>query len=213
MIPPIVLGPKGGEAVLDACAAPGSKTTQMAEMMGNTGVIVANDTNISRIKALRYNLDKGGVLNAVVTRMDAAKLSRSGIQFDRILVDAPCSAEGTIRKDWKVLSHWSDSLIFNLSRVQSHILLNAVQCLKSGGTLVYSTCTLAPEENEGVVNHLLDKIGGLHVEKINLAGLRSRVGVTEWQGARYRDEVKNCSRIYPQDNDSEGFFVAKITKE
>ncbi|MEA3342670.1 MAG: RsmB/NOP family class I SAM-dependent RNA methyltransferase [archaeon] len=213
MIPALVLGAKEEETVLDVCAAPGSKTTQMAEMMENTGLVVANDTNISRIKALRYNLDKGGVVNTIVTRMDGAKLNRCGIEFDRVLVDAPCSCEGTVRKDWKVLSHWSEPLIFNLSRLQKHIVLNAVQCLKSGGVLVYSTCTLAPEENEGVVSYLLDKVKGLSVERIEVDGLKTREGVLEWQGERFSEDVRDCARIYPQDNDSEGFFVAKIKKE
>lgn len=213
MIPALVLGAKEEETVLDVCAAPGSKTTQMAEMMENTGLVVANDTNISRIKALRYNLDKGGVVNTIVTRMDGAKLNRSGIEFDRVLVDAPCSCEGTVRKDWKVLSHWSEPLIFNLSRLQKHIVLNASQCLKSGGVLVYSTCTLAPEENEGVVSYLLDKVKGLSVERVEVDGLKTRDGVCEWQGDRFNEDVRDCARIYPQDNDSEGFFVAKIKKE
>ncbi len=213
MIPPLVLDPKKDETILDTCAAPGSKTTQIAEMMENTGLIIANDSNMSRIKALRYNLDKSGIINTIVTRMDAPKLNTSRIQFDKILIDAPCSAEGTIRKDWKVLSRWSVPLIHSLSRVQKHITTNAIHCLKPGGTLVYSTCTLAPEENEEVITNLLDKVKGLTVEKITLKGLKTRPGIEEWQGRQYTKQVKNCARIYPQDNDSEGFFVAKIKKE
>lgn len=213
MIPPIVLDPKEDESILDVCASPGSKTTQMAEMMNNTGLIIANDTNISRMKALRYNLDKSGIVNTIVTRMDGARFNKSDLAFDRILLDAPCSAEGTVRKDWKVLSRWSEIQISTLSRLQKHIAINAVQSLKSGGVMVYSTCTLAPEENECVISYLLDKVKGLSIEKIKLTGLKTRVGVTEWQGANYRDEVRDCARIYPQDNDSEGFFITKIVKD
>ncbi|MFH1127349.1 MAG: RsmB/NOP family class I SAM-dependent RNA methyltransferase [archaeon] len=213
MIPPLVLDPKKDETVLDLCAAPGSKTTQMGELMENTGTIIANDTNITRMKALRYNLDKSGIMNTIVTRMDGAKLSRSGLKFDKILIDAPCSAEGTVRKDWKVLSRWSEVLISTLSRLQKHIAINGIQCLKEGGTMVYSTCTLAPEENEGVISYLLDKVEGLHIEKIRLDGLKTRPGITGWQGTQFREEVKNCARIYPQDNDSEGFFVCRIVKD
>ena len=212
MIPPLVLDPKKDETILDTCAAPGSKTTQMAEMMQNTGLIIANDSNMSRIKALRYNLDKSGIINTIVTRMDAAKLNASHIQFDKILLDAPCSAEGTIRKDWKVLSRWSETLIHGLSRLQKHITTNAIHALKPGGTMVYSTCTLAPEENEEVITNLLDKVKGLTVEKISLDGLKTRPGIEEWQDRQYAEQVKNCARIYPQDNDSEGFFVAKLRK-
>ena len=212
MIPPVVLDPQPNETILDVAAAPGSKTTQMAEMMENTGVIIANDPNLGRIRALRFNLDKGGVVNTTVNRKDGAAINRTNITFDRILLDAPCSAEGTIRKDWKVLNHWGEKHIASLSRIQKRLILSATDNLKDGGTLVYSTCTLAPEENEEVISFLLDKKPEFTVVKPNIKGLKTRPGMTVWRKKQYNEQVKNCSRIYPQDNDSEGFFVAKLIK-
>ncbi len=213
MIPPLVLAPKAGETVLDVSAAPGSKTTQMAEMMKNTGALVANDPNIGRIRALRFNLDKGGVVNTVVNRQDGGSISKSNLKFDKILFDAPCSAEGTVRKDYKVLNHWGEKHIKSLSRIQKRIILPVADTLKNNGTLVYSTCTLAPEENEEVISFLLEKRPEFKVEKVILKGLKTRCGITSWDGKEYSKEVEKCARIYPQDNDSEGFFVAKIVKD
>ena len=184
----------------------------MAEMMQNTGVIIANDPNLGRIRALRFNLDKGGVVNTIVNRKDGAAINKTRITFDRILLDAPCSAEGTLRKDRKVLSHWGEKHIASLSRIQKRLILSITDNLKVGGTLVYSTCTLAPEENEEVISFLLDKKPEFIVEKTKITGLKTRPGITQWRKREYNEQVKNCARIYPQDNDSEGFFVAKLTK-
>lgn len=212
MIPPLVLQPKPHETVVDVAAAPGSKTTQMSAMMENKGLIVANDPNISRLKALRFNLEKAGCINVIVTRMDGAKIAQSNLQFDKILLDAPCSAEGTVRKDHRALQKWSPKLVHDLSTLQKHLLLNVVNRLKVGGTLVYSTCTLAPEENEEVVSALLAARKDIVVENVALSGLKTRSGMTEWNGKVYDPQVKNCARIYPHDNDSEGFFVTKLRR-
>src|SRR3989344_3378720 len=185
MIPPLVLNPKEHELVLDVAAAPGSKTTQMSEMMKNTGLIVANDPNIQRLKALMFNLEKAGAINVALSRMDGSKFSQSKIEFDKILLDAPCSAEGTVRKDWKVLSRWSEHLIKTLSRLQKHLILNVAKKLKVGGTLVYSTCTLAPEENEEVISALLERFPDFRVLPIDIKGVKTRAGVDEWDGKKY----------------------------
>lgn len=212
MIPPLVLQPQKHEVVVDVAAAPGSKTTQMCAMMENTGMIVANDPNISRLKALRFNLEKAGCVNVIVTRMDGAKIGQSNIEFDKILLDAPCSAEGTVRKDHKALQKWSPKLVHDLSNLQKHLLFGVAHRLKVGGTLVYSTCTLAPEENEEVVSSLLDAHANFALEPVDLHGLKSRSGITTWDGKKYNEQVKHCARIYPQDNDSEGFFITKIRR-
>lgn len=212
MIPPIVLSPKEHETVLDVAAAPGSKTTQMSEMMHNSGMIIANDPNIQRLKALAFNIEKAGAVNVILARMDGNNFSKSRIEFDKILLDAPCSAEGTVRKDWKALSHWNENLIHSLSRLQKNLIVNVASRLKKGGTLVYSTCTLAPEENEEVVSFLLGKFQDFKIEPIRLKGLKTRHGVLEWNDKKYNPEVKNCARIYPQDNDSEGFFITKLVR-
>ncbi len=212
MIPPVVLNPSKKDYVLDMAAAPGSKTTQMAEMMRNKGCIVANDVQISRLKILRFNIEKLGVMNAVVTRMDGRKFKKFKNRFDKVLIDAPCSSEGTIRKDWKVLSRWNIKVIKGMTSIQKRLLEAAVVCVKRGGTVVYSTCTLAPEENEAVIDYILRKFDDVDVEKVNLKGLKTREGITEWENREFDERVKFTARIWPQDNNTEGFFVAKLVK-
>ncbi len=213
MIPPVVLDPNEDDLVLDMCAAPGSKTTQICEMINNKGTIIANDVDIPRIKALRFNIEKLGCANVVVTRMDGREFSKTKLKFDKVLVDAPCSAEGTIRKDWKALSRWSINLIKSISGLQKKLILAAYDSLKEGGTLVYSTCTLSPEENEGVINYLIENREGVKIKKIDIPGIKYHKGVVEWEKEKYCSDVKKIARIYPHDNDTEGFVIAKIVKE
>lgn len=212
MIPPVVLDPKPHENILDMAAAPGSKTTQLCQMMDNKGSIVANDISIERIKALRFNLEKLGCLNVATIRSNGVALIKRKMRFDKVLLDAPCSSEGTIRKNWKVLSRWNVTYVKQMSREQKKLILAAFDILKPGGVLVYSTCTLSPEENEEVVDFLLNKRECARIEKIRVKGLKIREGIEEWEGKIYRSEVKKIARIWPQDNDSEGFIVAKIVK-
>ncbi len=212
MIPPIVLDPKPEDVVLDMSAAPGSKTTQMSEMMKNKGVIIANDSNFNRLKALKFNIEKGGNLNVVITNKDGRKFHKTNLMFDKILLDAPCSSEGTIRKDWKVLSRWNESLVRSLSKLQKRLILSAFDSLKENGVMVYSTCTLSPEENEEVIDFLLKNREGVILEEIKVEGLKHREGITSWESKEYSSEVKKCARIWPQDNDSEGFFICRIKK-
>ena len=212
MLPPLILNPEPGERVLDLCASPGSKTTQLAMIMENKGLIIANDVTLDRLKILKYNLEKYGILNAVTTLHDGRFFWKKGLEFDKILVDAPCSCEGVIRKNYQVLSRWSIGRIKELSKLQKGLIFSAFKCLREGGILVYSTCTLAPEENEEVVSFLLEKFENATLEKIEIPGFKMREGIPEWNGKRFREEVKNCSRIYPQDNNTEAFFIAKIRK-
>lgn len=210
MIPPLVLDPQPGERVLDMCAAPGSKTTQMAQYMENKGVIVANDVTGVRLAALGVNLQRCGVRNAVVTRMQGVRFR--DVEFDRMLVDAPCSGTGTIRKSLKTVEMWNPKLASHLAKTQKNLLRAGFGVLKPGGTLVYSTCTLEPEEDEGVVDWLLNEFDDAKLEKIELKGLKRSDAVVSFEGKTYSDDVKKCLRMWPQDNDTEGFFVAKIRK-
>ena len=209
MIPPIVLDPQPGEAVLDMCAAPGSKTTQIAQMMQNKGVLVANDLTSVRLAALGINLQRCGVMNTITTQMQGIAMKE--LEFDRILVDAPCSGTGTIRKSLKTIDMWNPRLASFLAKTQRQLIRTGFSMLKKGGTLVYSTCTLEPEEDEGVVDFLLKEFPDAKVEEIKLDIKRSPA-VVEFEGKKYNTEVKKCLRIWPQDNDTEGFFVAKIRK-
>jgi len=211
MIPPIVLDPKPGEIVLDMCAAPGSKSTQIAQHMQNKGILVCNDITAKRISPLSINLQRCGVLNGIVTIMNGQRFGSIGMCFDKILLDAPCSGTGTIRKSLKTIDMWNQAMIKRLARTQKSLIESAFQALKPNGNLVYSTCTLEPEENEGVIDYLLKKYENARVEDIKLKIKKSKP-ILSFDGIRYNKEIKRCLRIWPQDNDTEGFFVAKITK-
>ncbi|HWQ18937.1 MAG TPA: RsmB/NOP family class I SAM-dependent RNA methyltransferase [Methanotrichaceae archaeon] len=209
MVPPLVLDPKPGESVLDLCAAPGSKTTQIAQQMENRGLVVANEPSLGRLTPLRSNCERLGAINVAITRYDGCRFPDS--QFDRVLADVPCSSEGTARKDLKVLNRSSQKRSLDLQRLQVSLLKRAVALTKPGGMIIYSTCTYAPEENESVVESVLD-LGQVHLERLSLPGLIDCPGLDEWCGHKYSDKLKLCSRYYPHENDTGGFFVAKLIK-
>jgi len=210
MIPPLILDPQPGEFVLDIAASPGSKASQIAQYMKNKGVLIANDYKPDRMKPLDINLERMGVTNAIITLMEGRFFK--GFEFDKILVDAPCSGTGTIRKSLKTLLMWNPDMIRRLSGTQRQLIETAFNNLKKGGVLVYSTCTSEPEEDEGIISHLLNKYPDAKIEEIELAGLKRSPAVLEFDGEKFNPEVKKCLRIWPQDNDTEGFFVAKIKK-
>ena len=211
MIPPLVLNPKPGDVILDMCAAPGSKTTQMGAMMENEGLIVANDYKGQRLQSLGINLQRSGLTNVVVSLMHGKRFH--GFEFDKILVDAPCSGTGTIRKSLKTISIWNPNMITKLAKQQKELAERAFENLKVGGEMVYSTCSLEPEENEGVVSYLLEKFENADVVKVKLPGLKLAPAVLEFNKQKYNPRVKDTMRIWPQDNDTEGFFVAKLVKK
>ena len=216
MLPAIALAPKPNELILDLCASPGSKTSQIASQINNTGTIIANDVKIERIKILASNLERCGVADAIITREDGValceKLKEQGLKFDKILLDAPCSGEGTMRSSPKTCLMWNSNTIKSLSKLQKKLFQKAFEILKEGGEMVYSTCTHAPEENEEVVDFALKEFKDkIKIEKINLP-VKCREGVVEWENKKYDKRVKFCARIYPQDNNSEGFFIAKFKK-
>lgn len=211
MIPPVVLGAQPGEIILDMCASPGSKSTQIAQDMQNKGMLVCNDMTTKRIAPLSINLQRCSVTNSVVSVMNGFRFGGIGVKFDRILLDAPCSGTGTIRKSLKTIQMWNPGMIKRLSKTQKGLIESAFTALKPGGTMVYSTCTLEPEENEGVITHLLNKFEDASIEKIELDIKRSKP-IMSFGGVEFNPRVKDCLRIWPQDNDSEGFFVSKIRK-
>ncbi|WP_276257352.1 RsmB/NOP family class I SAM-dependent RNA methyltransferase [Haloglomus litoreum] len=212
-VPALVLDPEPGERVFDPCAAPGSKTTQLAALMNDTGLLVANDSNLGRLSALRSNAERCGVSNVVVTKSDARNFSLKPFSddeepFDRVLVDVPCSCEGTIRKNPDALADWTEDHVHGVAGVQKGILERAIEVTKPGGTVVYSTCTFAPEENEAVLDHALGN-SACDLVEFDLP-LESRPGVTQWQGESYDPAVERARRIYPHHNDTGGFFCAKL---
>ncbi len=211
MIPPVVLDPKPGELVLDMAASPGSKSSQIAQYMKNTGLLVANDIKGDRLAALGINLQRIGSFNHVITLMQGERFANSGLLFDKILLDAPCSGTGTIRKSPKTILMWNPDMIKRLANIQKKLISAAWSVLKPGGVLVYSTCSLEPEENEAIVSYLLENCNDVGMLEINLPLKKSRP-VLEFEGSSYHPEVHNCLRLWPQDNDTEGFFVAGMKK-
>ncbi|ELY66437.1 RsmB/NOP family class I SAM-dependent RNA methyltransferase [Natronococcus jeotgali] len=210
-VPATVLEPEPGERVWDSCAAPGGKATQLAALMDDRGTVVANDSNLGRISALRFNAERLGATSLAVTNDDARNYSLERFdfeEFDRSLVDAPCSCEGTIRKNPDALDGWSEGYLDEVSGIQKGILGRAVQATREGGTVVYSTCTFAPEENEAVVQHVLEA-EDCRVVDFDL-DLEHSPGLTEWDGDEYDSSLERAARIYPHQNDTGGFFVAKL---
>jgi NOL1/NOP2/sun family putative RNA methylase len=208
MIPPVVLGPEEHEILLDVAAAPGSKTTQMGQYMKNTGLILANDITGDRLASLGINVQRCGLKNAVIMKTKGQYVKG---QFDRILLDAPCSGTGTIMRSIRSAMDWNPALVERLSNLQKKLITVAFNNLKEGGTMVYSTCTMEPEEDEGVVSYLLEKFPNAKIEEIPLDIKRSKP-IMQFGKETYHKDVSKCLRIWPQDNDTEGFFVAKIRK-
>ncbi len=216
MLPVLALNPGPNQIVLDLAASPGSKTTQIAAEMKNKGTLLANEISLGRIKILASNTERCGVTNMIITKKEGAGLCRNlkklGFTFDKILIDAPCSGEGTLRNKPVTYKMWNIHTIKKLSGIQKNLIANALGILKPGGELVYSTCTHAPEENEEVIDFILKKFEDrIKIERINLP-IKCRKGIIKWQDKEYSQEVKKCARIYPQDNNTEGFFIAKIRR-
>ncbi len=213
MLPGILLDAKPGEKVLDLCAAPGNKTAQLAVSMQNQGTLVANDIHYGRLRALGQISKRLGLVNLSLTVGPGQYFPKLAHFFDRVLVDAPCSCEGTFRKSRRqeILPNANKSR--HLAQIQRALLQRAIFLCKPGGRIVYSTCTFAPEENEAVIHAMLEKFPGqLQVKPIQLPGLIASPGIVEWQGERYSQEVANCLRIWPEQNNTGGFFIAVLEK-
>jgi 16S rRNA C967 or C1407 C5-methylase (RsmB/RsmF family) len=183
--------------------------------MDDTGTLVANDNNLGRLSALRNNAERLGVTNLIVTNQDARNFSFGPLggeesfgRFDRALVDVPCSCEGTVRKNPDVLDEWTLDHVHAVAGVQKGILRRAVQATRPGGTVVYSTCTFAPEENEAVLQHVLDR-EDCRIVAFDLP-LETRPGVRAFDGETFDPTVKRAHRVYPHLNDTGGFFCAKL---
>ncbi|MCU0405486.1 MAG: RsmB/NOP family class I SAM-dependent RNA methyltransferase [Ignavibacteriaceae bacterium] len=211
MLPPLVLNPTSTDVVLDLCSAPGSKTTQIAEMMDNKGILIVNELEIDRIKALVFNLDKMNFLNYGVLNSRGEILSKYyNSYFDKILVDAPCSGLGIIQKKNEVGKWWSIERVNNLVEIQNKLLVSAIKMLKVGGELVYSTCSLTPEENELIISRILYKYP-VDVEAVDIP-VKHHKGLTEYLGVQLDYRLNKAIRIFPWEVDSDGFFLIKLKK-
>ena len=195
--------------IIDCCAAPGSKTTQIAEMMQNKGEIIANDHKHSRLKSLRGNLDRLGITNTTVTLRDFRSFPNT--EADIYFVDAPCSSEGTIRKKNTIRRNLKEKDYNRFSKTQKGILERTCEMAKKGDQIIYSTCTFAPEENEKVVDSILQK-HSVKLKKVHIKNLTIGKGIDYWRGETYDKEIEKCGRIWPHHNDTDGFFIARIEK-
>ncbi len=214
MIPALVLEPLAGDKVLDMCAAPGSKTTQIAAIMNNQGEIIANDISRERLYKLKANLELQGVTNAMTTSMPGQRLWQKYKEyFDKVLLDAPCSMEGRFKtSDPSTYTDWSEKKITQMAKQQRWLLRSAISATKAGGIIVYSTCTLAPEENEGVIDWILEKEKGkVIIEDISLKIGNMTKGVTSWKDKKFNEDVSKSVRIHPGEI-MEGFYIAKLRK-
>ena len=210
MLPAIVLNPKETDVVLDLTAAPGNKTGLLAQIMKNKGLIIANDVDKTRIKTLIFTLKKLGVTNTIVTCQNGINYNTPFL-FDKILLDAPCSCEGMVRKKPDALKEWSEPHVLSKSELQKQLITSAFKLLKKNGELVYSTCTMSPEENEEVIDLLL-KNTNAKIEEIIIPKLICDSGITEYKNKKYNPEIKKAIRIWPHKNNIEGFFICKIKK-
>jgi NOL1/NOP2/sun family putative RNA methylase len=201
-----VLDPARDEVVLDMCAAPGGKTAQAAAWMGNGGVIVAVDTKRNRLYALENNLERLGVENCVAYNADATSLDYGGELFDKVLLDAPCSGNYVTDSEWFRKRDIGD--VERNSLEQRRLLDTAVGLLKQGGTLVYTTCSLEPEEDEFNAQWLIEN-HDVRLEEVTGPGSPALTGVL---GRTLSPEVAKCRRFWPDETGTQGFFIAKVVK-
>lgn len=217
-LPVHLLDPRPGERVLDLCAAPGNKTAQIAIAMDNRGTVIANDVQRGRLTAVRQVVKRLGLVNVGTLVRPGQEFPLRAGAFDRVLVDAPCSGEGTWRKGaWRREDpprlvaagerEW-------LAARQVALLRRALRLCRPGGRVVYSTCTLAPEENEAVVDAVLTEAGAaVALLPARVPGFPGAPGVTAWQGRRFDARLAGALRAWPHHADSGGFFVAVLEKQ
>ncbi|HBB64812.1 MAG: RNA methylase [candidate division WS6 bacterium GW2011_GWC1_33_20] len=218
----VILDPKQNQKILDMCSAPGSKTTHIADLTKNRSTILANDVEVSRTNSLKNVIEQFGATSAKITLSDAREFGkRYPDYFDRVLLDAPCSGEGRIyMKGDKPLRFWSIKKVNGSSTLQKELIVSAFRTLKTGGTLIYSTCTLEPEENEAVVSYLLERHKNAKIEPIDLvqskefSQYRNHItnGIIHWSGKDYNKEVRKSVRVLPS-SEMMGFYIAKIVKK
>ena len=213
MTPARILPVEPGDRVLDVCAAPGGKSTELAAKLQGKGVLVSNDISNSRAKALLKNLELFGSRNSLILSEAPGKLTeRFRGFFDKILVDAPCSGEGMFRKSPAIMKNWEQYGVEYYHKLQLEILDAVIPMLAPGGMMVYSTCTFSPEEDEGSLQYILDNYPDMHVVKPELSYEGFSYGRPEWieNGS---EELKNAIRIWPHKMMGEGHFVALLQRD
>ena len=212
MTPASVLPVKPGDRVLDICAAPGGKSTELAAKLAGSGLLVSNDISNSRAKALLKNLELFGIQNMLVVSEPSNVIAQrfEGF-FDKILIDAPCSGEGMFRKSGSMIKAWEANGVDLFVNLQHSILKEMVKCLRPGGSLVYSTCTFSPEENEQAIEYLLQLDSELKLQPLPLYEGFDK-GHPSW-GTTGNEELSNCRRLWPHRIEGEGHFVTLLKRE
>lgn len=209
LLPVMALQPKINERILDLSAAPGGKTTHIAQLMKNTGVIFANDISKERCRAVSANCHRLGVINTVISHKDGRTFPKIMRDFDRVLLDAPCTGTGVAIKDPSVKANKDVKDIKRCSHLQKELLLAAIDCCKVDGTIVYSTCSILVEENEAVIDYALSK------RKVTLEDTDlefGRAGFKNFCGHHFHAHMSKTRRFYPHTHNTDGFFVAKLKK-
>ncbi|MFW9988746.1 MAG: RsmB/NOP family class I SAM-dependent RNA methyltransferase [Candidatus Odinarchaeota archaeon] len=210
MLAAVILDPKPNETLIDMCAAPGSKSTHLAQLMRNKGTLILIDKYKNRIPALLVNIRRMGVINSVVLHMDSINLSELKIKADKILLDAPCTGEGLIRQDPKRKKNKTMKDIEKMASIQKILLKTGLNSLKLGGLLLYCTCSIAPEENEVVIDGVLQNTNKFSIIKISKNyGVK---GLTKVFGSKLIEGLKLSQRLYPHIHDTIGFYFCLIKK-
>lgn len=206
MTPAACLPVNPGESVLDLCAAPGGKATALGAALKGHGLLIANDISTSRARALLRNLELFGISNSFVTNETPARLAEQFPEFfHKILLDAPCSGEGMFRKEEALAKDWTPEKSHELARIQRELILQSADMLRPGGLLLYSTCTFAPEEDEGTISYLLEQREDM--ELLELPAYEGfSPGVPEWGNGN--ENLRKCVRIFPHKMNGEGHFLA-----
>ena len=211
MAPAEYLEAKPGERILDLCAAPGGKSTQIGAALNGEGLLISNEIHPARAKILSENIERMGIRNAIVTNETPEQLSEMFVEyFDRILVDAPCSGEGMFRKNEDAMTEWSKENVTFCAERQDEILSHAASMLRPGGRLVYSTCTFAPEENEGSISRFLEKHPEFSIVAVEKKDGMS-AGVPEWIPSP-ADGIGHTIRLWPHRLKGEGHYLAVLKK-
>ncbi len=213
-LPVLALDPQPDERILDMCAAPGGKASHIAALTNNKAELWTNDSSRQRLFKLKSNFERLGVQASKITMYSAEKLAQKleGETFDKILLDAPCSGEGLININKpKDLQYWSRPHIKRLQSLQKKLIMNAWSLLSPGGILVYSTCTMAPEENEAVVDYLLRRAENAEVVEMKITPENAVAPVMQWNNKQYDTRINSTLRLAPASK-IEAFYVAKLTK-
>jgi len=210
MLPAFILDPNPGDIVIDMCAAPGGKATHLAQIMNNEGNLILIERNRNRIPALEFNLRRMGVSNSIVINEDAVNLSKMNLKADKILLDAPCTGEGLIRQDSSRKRSKTMKDIKKLSIIQKKLLKSGLNSLNPGGQMLYSTCSIAPEENELVLDDVLKDNSDFAIVKIpRNYGVD---GIIDIYNKTLRGDIKYSQRLYPHLHNTIGFFISLIEK-